>query len=68
MYNQLPRMGQNEGWVQNIIWVGWVLFFLYRSLSLLRYCWDRKKVSQYLDYRNIQYKFLMLCLDIDLIS
>ena len=28
------------------------------SKQLLRYCWDKKKVS---DYRNIQYKFLMIC-------
>ena len=41
----------------------------YSSLSLLRYCWDKKKVSQYPDYRIIQYKFLMLCKgrDIDLV-
>ena len=42
----------------------------YSSLSLLQYCWDKKKASLYPDYRNIQYKLLPLCnsWDIDLIS
>ena len=42
----------------------------YRSLSLLRYCWDKKNVSKYPDNRIIQYKFPVVCRswDIDLVS
>ena len=42
----------------------------YSSLLLLQYSWDKKKVSLYPHYLNIQYNFLLLwsCWDIDLVS
>ena len=44
------------------------LQFIYSRLSLLRYCWDRKKVSIYPDYRYIQYKFQLSDWDIKKVS